>query len=203
VAFLDGQPDKDRYRHFRIKTVEGTDDFASVAEVLRRRFRDAAEPGNLPDLLVIDGGPGQLAAARAALAELSLTALPVISLAKERVTRDATAAEVQRRPERVFLPGRKNPVVLRTNSTALFLLQRLRDEAHRFANAYHRKLRGRARLVSPLDAIPGVGPRRRRLLLREFGSVKGIRAASVEALATLPGIGTALAAQIKEALGNS
>jgi len=200
VAFLDGQPDKDRYRRFRIKTVEGTDDFASVAEVLRRRFRNAKEKGDLPDLLVIDGGPGQLAAARAALAELELTALPVVSLAKERVERDSTAEAIQRRPERVFLPGRKNPVVLRTNSTALFLLQRLRDEAHRFANAYHRKLRSRARLRSPLDAIAGVGPTRRRALLREFGSVKGIRSASVDALAAVPGIGTALAAQIKEEL---
>jgi excinuclease ABC subunit C len=141
VAFIDAEPWKDGYRRYRIRTVEGTDDFASVAEVLGRRFRRRDRPGELPDLLVIDGGAGQLAAARAALAEVGLAALPVVGLAKERLLRDATASELQRRPERVFVPGRKNPIVLRSNSTALFLLQRVRDEAHRFANDYHRHLR--------------------------------------------------------------
>jgi excinuclease ABC subunit C len=203
VAFDEGVPDKSGYRHFRIKTVEGTDDFAAVAEVLRRRFRTrdgADERGGLPDLLVIDGGPGQLAAARAALEDIGIGELTVIALAKERLERDPTATELSRRPERVFLPGRKNPIVLKANSTALFLLQRLRDEAHRFANSYHQKLRSRARLTSPLDRVTGIGPRRRRALLRRFGSVRRIRDASAEELATVPGITLTLAAQIKEQL---
>jgi excinuclease ABC subunit C len=200
VAFVDGLPWKDGYRRFRLRSVAGTDDFASVAEVLVRRFRPGERREPLPDLLVIDGGPGQLAAARAALAEAGLPELPVIGLAKERVVREATAREVARRPERLYLPGRKNPVVLRTNSTALFLLQRTRDEAHRFANAYHRQLRDRARLRSPLDDVPGIGPRRRRELLRHFGSVRRLRAASLEELVAVPGISQDLAARIKETL---
>src|SRR2546426_3038634 len=200
VAFDEGMPAKAGYRHFRIRSVEGADDFASMAEVLQRRFRDAKERGDLPDLLVIDGGPGQLSAASAVLRDLGITELEVVALAKERVERDATATEIRRRPERVFLPGRKNPVVLKPNSSALFLLQRVRDEAHRFANAYHRKLRARARLASPLDQVAGIGPRRRRALLRRFGSVKRIGEATAEELASVPGITLTLAAQIKEQL---
>ena len=105
-----------------------------------------------------------------------------------------------RRPERLFVPNRKNPIVLRTNSSALFLLQRARDEAHRFANAYQRKLRDRARLRSPLDDVPGIGPRRRRELLRHFGSVKRLRAATMEELLAVPGISTEMATRIKENL---
>jgi excinuclease ABC subunit C len=203
VAFDEGEPDKDGYRHYRIRTVEGTDDFAAVAEVLRRRFRDAREHGGLPDLLVIDGGLGQLGAARAVLEELGIAGLEVVALAKERVERDATARDIRRRPERIFLPGRKNPVVLKPNSTALFLLQRVRDEAHRFANTYHAKLRTRARFVSRLDAIPGVGPRRRQALLRHFGSLRRVGEATPEELATVPGITLTLAAQIKEQLART
>jgi excinuclease ABC subunit C len=200
VCFVDGQPSKDGYRRYRLRTIVGTDDFASVAEVLERRFRPGEKREPLPDLLVIDGGIGQLAAARDVLARVALPDLPVIGLAKERVERDATAREVARQPERIFLPGRKNPVVLRTNSTALFLLQRARDEAHRFANAYHRRLRDRARLRSPLDDVPGIGPRRRRDLLRHFGSLRRLRAATLEELVTVPGISTDIAARIKEML---
>ena len=129
--------------------------------------------------------------------------LEVIALAKERVERDATATEIRRRPERVFLPGRKNPVVLRPNSNALFLLQRVRDEAHRFANTYHRRLRDRARLTSPLDGVAGIGPRRRRALLRRFGSLRRVGEASAEELATVPGITLTLAARIKEKLAKT
>jgi excinuclease ABC subunit C len=146
---------------------------------------------------------GQLAAAQAVLADVGLGELLVIGLAKERVERDATAREIQRRPERIFIPGRKNPLVLRTNSTALFLLQRLRDEAHRFANTYHRTLRSRARLSSPLDQIAGVGPGRRRALLRHFGSLKRVREATVEDLATVSGVTLTLAAKIKEHLATT
>ncbi len=200
VAFVDGQPWKDGYRRYRMRAIVGTDDFASVAEVLERRFRPGDKREPLPDLLVIDGGAGQLAAARAVLEQVGLPDLPVIGLAKERVTRDATAREMARRPERLFLPGRKNPVVLRANSTALFLLQRARDEAHRFANAYHRHLRDRARLRSPLDDVPGVGSRRRRELLRHFGSLRRLRAATMDELLTVPGISNEIATRIKETL---
>src|SRR5262245_28365771 len=203
VAFDEGEPDKNGYRHYRIRTVEGTDDFAAVGEVLRRRFRDGGERAGLPDLLVIDGGVGQLTAARAALGEVGLAGLEVVALAKERVERDATASDIRRRPERVFLPGRKNPVVLKPNSTALFLLQRVRDEAHRFVNLYHRKLRARARFMSRLDAVPGIGPRRRRALLRRFGSLRRVGEASTEEIATVPGITLTLAAHIKEQLARS
>jgi excinuclease ABC subunit C len=202
VTFVDGQPSKDDYRRYRIRSVVGTDDFASMAEVLRRRFRAGERREPLPDLLVIDGGPGQLSATRAVLEDVGLGELAVIGLAKERVARDPTAREVQRRPERVFLPGRKNPLILRANSTALFLLQRARDEAHRFANTYHRRLRDRARLRSPLDAVPGVGPRRRRAILRHFGSVRRVREATVEELTTIPGITSDIAGRIKEALAD-
>src|SRR5262249_51330804 len=130
VAFDEGEPAKAGYRHYRIRTVEGADDFASVAEVLRRRFKQGPESAK-PDLLVIDGGLGQLGAAIAVLHDLGIDELEVVGLAKERVERDAQASELVRKPERVFLPGRKNPVVLKANSTALFLLQRVRDEAHR------------------------------------------------------------------------
>jgi len=200
VAFRDGQPWKDGYRRFRIRSVVGTDDFASVAEVLRRRFRggDAVAP----DLLVIDGGLGQLTAARAVLAERGRAGVAVVALAKERVEREATAAAVRRRPERIFLPGRKNPLVLRGNASALFLLQRLRDEAHRFANAYHRRLRARRGLASPLDDVVGVGSARRRRLLRTFGSTEGVRRATLEELARVPGITRALAERIKERVGS-
>jgi excinuclease ABC subunit C len=122
----------------------------------------------------------------------------VVALAKERLVPDGTAST--RRPERIFLPGRKNPLVLRSNSGALFLLQRLRDEAHRFANAYHRRLRGHRGLASPLDGVPGVGPTTRRRLLRAFGNAEGIRRAPLAAVAAVAGIGEARARRIKEYL---
>jgi excinuclease ABC subunit C len=200
VAFRDGRPWKDGYRRFRIRSVVGTDDFASVAEVLQRRFREGGGHAEAPDLLVIDGGLGQLAAARAVLAEQGRGDLPVVALAKERVERDPTATAMRRRPERVFLPGRKNPLVLRANSSALFLLQRLRDEAHRFANEYHRRLRAQRGLRSPLDDVAGIGASKRRRLLRVFGSTEGVRRASLEELVAVPGITAALAARIKEQL---
>jgi excinuclease ABC subunit C len=203
VAFLDGRPWKDGYRRFRLRSVEGTDDFASVAEVLERRFREGPRRAEPPDLLVIDGGLGQLGAAKAVLERVGLETLPVVGLAKERVASDPVAREIQRRPERVFLPGRKNPVILRSNSTALFLLQRVRDEAHRFANTYHRALRKRARLTSMLDAVDGVGPGRRKALLRHFGSMRRVREASIDQLTQVPGISAALAGRIKEQLATA
>jgi excinuclease ABC subunit C len=203
VAFDEGEPAKAAYRHFRIRSVEGTDDFAAVAEVVGRRFRSAKEHGGIPDLLLIDGGLGQLGAATATLHDLGIAELEVAALAKERVERDATASEIRRRPERVFLPGRKNPIVLRPNSSALFLLQRLRDEAHRTANLYHRKLRARARFASRLDGIPGIGPRRRRALLQRFGSIRRMTEATAEEIAAVPGITLTLAAEIKTRLSSA
>jgi excinuclease ABC subunit C len=188
VVFDEGEPDKNRYRRFRIKTVEGSDDFAMMYEVLKRRYTRALEEHDLPDLLMVDGGKGQLGVAVAVFQELGITEVDVIGLAKMRTERDPFAEEVAHSAERVFLPGRKNPVVLLPNSTALFLLQRLRDEAHRFAITYHRQLRAKERLSSPLDTIPGVGPSRRKALLRHFGSLKRIRSATLEELLQVSGI---------------
>ncbi len=196
VTFDEGEPCTARYRRYRIRTVAGADDFASMYEVLTRRYRRAREENDFPDLLVVDGGKGQLNVAVQVLRELEIDGVDVVSLAKMHVERDARATAVQRSEERVFLPGRKNPVVLRRNSTALFLLQRVRDEAHRFAITYHRELRRRDRLRSGLEDIEGVGPGRRRALLRHFGSLKRLRAASVDEIAAVPGISTRLAAGI-------
>ncbi len=194
VAFRDGQPWKDGYRRFRVKGVVGQDDFASLYEVLRRRLAQ----GDLPDLFVIDGGKGQLAAAEAAVRDAAVAGVDLISLAKSRVVDgpEAAGGGVAHSPERVFLQGVKDPVVLRQNTSELFLLQRIRDEAHRFAIGYHRTLRDRRTLRSALDAVPGVGPVRRRALLRRFGSVKGVREADVDALAAVPGVTAELAERI-------
>ncbi len=200
VTFDEGQPDRARYRRFRIKTVQGQDDFASMFEVLTRRFRRAVEKGDYPDLLVVDGGKGQLNVAVQVLRELEIEAVDVVGLAKSRVTRAARDAELERSEERVFLPGRVNPVVLRRNSNALFVLQRVRDEAHRFAITYHRTLRGKERLHSLLDDIPGVGAERKKRLLRRFGSLKRVREASVDEIAEVPGIARRTAEDIYAAL---
>ncbi len=200
VTFDEGRPDTARYRRFRIKTVKGQDDFASMFEVLTRRFRRAKTAGGIPDLLVVDGGRGQLSVAVQALSELEIEGVDVVGLAKSRVTRAARESEIERSEERVFLPGRVNPVVLRRNSNALFVLQRVRDEAHRFAITYHRTLRGRERLHSVLDDIVGVGADRKRKLLRAFGSLKRVREASVDDLAGVSGIPRRLAEEIHLAL---
>ncbi len=203
VVFEDGRPAKKEYRKFAIKGVEGSNDFASMAEVIRRRFKRAAEAGTqpaegedtptdagkwtaLPDLVIVDGGKGQLGAALAALDEVGWTEQPIAALAKEN--------------EELFLPGRSDSVLLPRDSQALFLVQRIRDEAHRFAITFHRQKRSKAALHSKLDDVPGVGPKRRQALLKKFGSVKAIREASVEELLAVPGITAAVAAQIKSAL---
>jgi excinuclease ABC subunit C len=195
VVFEDGRPRTGEYRRFRIKEVVGANDYASHQEVLRRRFRRArtGEEGSeeelrwqLPDLVVIDGGKGQLSAAKEVLDELGYHDLAVVGLAKER--------------EEIFLPGRDEPVLLPTTSPALYLMQRLRDEAHRFAITYHRSLRAKAATHSAFDDLPGVGPKRRAALLRVFGSAKRVREAPLEQVAAVPGIGMALAAKIKAGL---
>jgi len=200
VVFDEGEPDKNRYRRFRIRTVEGADDFAMMYEVLTRRYRRALEEHALPDLLMVDGGKGQLGVAVEVLRELGISEVDVIGLAKMRTERDPFSEEVSHSAERVFLPGRKNPIVLKPNSTALFLLQQVRDEAHRFAITYHRLLRAKERLGSPLDTVPGIGPARRKTLLRHFGSLKRVYAATVEELTQVPGVTSAMAEAIQKQL---
>jgi excinuclease ABC subunit C len=195
VVFEDGKPRTGEYRRFRVRTVEGPNDVASHREVLRRRFR-GARPGDegsaeeqrwaMPDLVLIDGGKPQVGAAKGVLDELGLHDLPLAGLAKER--------------EELVLPDASEPVLLPTTSQALYLVQRIRDEAHRFAITYHRDLRRKAAVRSKFDDLPGVGPRRRGALLRVFGSMKRVREAPVEQVAAVPGIGPALAARIKAAL---
>jgi excinuclease ABC subunit C len=185
VVFEKGRPKPAHYRRFRIKTVAGADDYAMLKEVLLRRFKRATEGtwAVLPDLVLIDGGRGQLNAALEAMGETGTSSVPVASLAKEQ--------------EEVFLPDSPQSLQLPRNSPALQLLQRLRDEAHRFAISYYQRLhRGRS-LGSVLDEVPGIGPRRKRALLRKFGSLAAIKQASVEKLAALPGISRRLAEQVK------
>ena len=195
VVFEEGRPRSGEYRRFKIRTVVGANDFASHQEVLRRRFRraKAGDEGSeealrwaMPDLVIIDGGRGQVSAAKEVLDELGLHDLPLAGLAKER--------------EELFLPGASEPIVLPKTSTALYLVQRLRDEAHRFAITYHRDLRSKRQVHSAFDDLPGVGPKRRRALLRVFGSAKRVRDAPVEQIAAVPGISAALAERIKATL---
>ena len=149
---------------------------------------------------MLDGGKGQLGVAVEVFKELNITQVDLIGLAKMRTERDPFAEEVAHSSERVFVPGRKNPIVLKQNSTPLFLLQRVRDEAHRFAITYHRTLRSKERLSSSLDTIPGVGPSRRNALLRHFGSVKRVGEASLEELTQVRGVTPALAQSILQQL---
>ncbi len=196
VAVTDGETDKSRYRHFRIKSLEGQDDFASMYEVISRRLRRALKEEDLPDLLVIDGGKGQLGSAHAALKDADLERqIDVVGLAKSR-ERDVPHpdAPTVRSPERVFVLGQKDPIVLAQNSTELFLLTRMRDEAHRFAITYQQKLMRRRNFKSVLEDIPGVGEGRKKLLLRHFGSLKRIREATIEELTEV--VGPAIAERI-------
>jgi excinuclease ABC subunit C len=168
--------------------------------VLKRRFARGKEQADLPDLVVVDGGKGQLAMALAAMADVGVAGVDVVGLAKMRVQSAPRSSEIERLEERVFLPGQSNPVILRRNSNALFLLQRVRDEAHRFAITYHKKLRSKQTLYSALDRIPGVGGVRKRALLRAFGSIKRISEASVEDLLKLPSMSEKLAREILDSL---
>lgn len=206
VTFFNGEPDKNRYRHYRIRTVDptsGGDDFAMMLEVLKRRFTRGVADGDLPDLVVVDGGKGQLAMALAAMDELGIREVDAVGLAKMRVRPSARSREIERDEERVFLPGQSNPVILKRNSNALFLLQRVRDEAHRFAITYHKKIRARAALYSALDRIPGVGGARKRALLRAFGSIKRIEEATLEDLLKVPLINEKVAQEVLRVLKGS
>jgi excinuclease ABC subunit C len=187
VWFENGRPRRSEYRKFKVKTVEGTDDFASIQEVVRRYFeRRLNDEKPLPDLIVIDGGKGQLSAAHAAIAELPLADRPLISLAK--------------RDEEVFIWGREEPLRLSRRSPGLRLLQQARDEAHRFAVTYNRKRRSMRTVTSELLKVPGIGPVKRRQLLKVFGSVQGVRDAGEEAIARLPGFNAERARKLLESL---
>ena len=189
AVLSDGEPDKGAYRHFRIRTVTGSDDYASLYEVLKRRLTRGLEEELLPDLILIDGGKGQLSVLSTALDELALSdRIDAVGMAKSRVCSNVRGKLVERSEERFFLPGRKNPVILRQGSPALFMLERLRDEAHRFAITHHRKLRRKSTLHSALEDIPGVGAQRRKALLRHFGSLKKIKQATQQQLEEMPGL---------------
>jgi excinuclease ABC subunit C len=190
VSFHDGRPDRSNYRRFKIKTVEGQDDFASVAEVVRRRYSRIMKestgdpsPVPLPDLILIDGGRGQLSAACAELDQLGLPHVPVLGLAKEF--------------EEIYQRDRAEPLRLDPDSGALKLLQRVRDESHRLANTYNAALRLRKISESILDDFPGIGQRRKAALLKKFGSVQRLRLASVEQIAQVPGFGGKAAEELK------
>jgi excinuclease ABC subunit C len=200
VVFVKGTPRKSDYRRFKIKTVQGQDDFASMQEMLRRRFKRMADEGYrdpskikkgdeqdswalIPNLVIIDGGKGQLNAALEVLDEFELRdAVPIVGLAK--------------REEEIFLPGQPEPVILPRSSQALFLVQRIRDEAHRFGVTYHRNLRGKSAVRSSLDEVEGIGPKRRQALLKKFGSLEAIRTASIDELAAVPGMNRRIAEQL-------
>ncbi len=220
VVFDDGRPNKQQYRRFRAKITDRNDDFANMRETLRRRFRrhvgsasphpaqravpdeepSGRGPGGAipgapsaaawpqPDLVILDGGRGQLSAGVSALSEAGLLNLPIVALAKER--------------EELFLPDWPEPIVLAPRSQGLFLVQRIRDEAHRFAVTYHQKLRARRAVRSALDDVPGIGPAKKRALLRRFGSVTAMREATPESLAEVPGVGRQLAEKIRQAIAD-
>jgi excinuclease ABC subunit C len=191
VVFEDGEPAKAHYRRYRIKTVQGMDDYAMLYEVLVRRLRRGKEEADLPDLILIDGGKGQLNIALEVLKELKIEGVDALSIAKKRKPEEE---------EKVFLPNKKEGISLRSSSPASLLLQRVRDEAHRFAIAYHTRLRSKAGLSSLLDKIPGIGAERRRSLLKHLGGLEGIMKATSEELAEAPGMNKTLAQQVWEHL---
>lgn len=202
AVFTAGKADRSSYRHYRIKTVEGQDDFAMLKEVFSRRFRaDSYDRSCGPDLVVVDGGRGQLHAVQEILAELGLTgSFDLVSLAKSRITHDSTAQTAEKSAERIFLPGRKNPVLLRQNSKSLLLLAAVRNEAHRFAIGYHRKLRSKEGITSGIDALPGIGPKRRTALLTHFGSLQSLQKASTEEILAVPGFTRTIAETVYRGL---
>ncbi|HOB87955.1 MAG: excinuclease ABC subunit UvrC [Bacillota bacterium] len=190
VVFESGRPVKSAYRRFKIKTVDGQDDYGMMHEIISRRYRRIVEQGGtrnqVPDLIIIDGGRGQLNAGLRALAQVGAEDIPTISLAESH--------------ELIFVDGRDEPIALPEDSKALLLLRRIRDEAHRFAVSYHRQLRTKRSMLSELEEIPGIGKKRLKALLTAFGSLKGVRAASVDEIAKVPGMNYKLAEKLKKAL---
>ena len=186
VFFEDGKPDKERYRHFKIKTVEGANDYGMMYEVLLRRYQKTAKENDLPDLVLLDGGKGQLNVAQQVFKELKIREVDLISLAKERPAERPRPSRLGRTEEKVFRPQYKEPFILGSHSPLLHLLDRIRDEAHRFAITYHKKVRSKVTVRSELGEIPGIGQIRQRELLRYFGTVEKIRQATEEELAKAP-----------------
>ena len=199
VVFIDGKADRSLYRRYRIKGVLQSDDFAMMREVLSRRFR-AESAEEKPDLIVVDGGLGQLGVLNAVLEELSVTGVEAAGLAKSRVARDMESEEISRSDERVFRPGRKNPISLRQSSAPLLLLVRIRDEAHRFAVTYHKTVRSKVLISSELEGVAGIGAKRKKALLARFGSLKGVREATLEELCGTPGMTGSAAKAVWERL---
>ncbi len=194
VVFEDGVPSKENYRRYKIKTVVGANDYASMKEVLSRRFEHTEYDD--PSLLVVDGGKGQLNVAVKVLEEIGRQDIPVVGLAKARVQGEFSDSEVFASEERFFLPGRANPVIFRSNSEAHHILVGIRDEAHRFAITYHRKLREATSLESQLDLVIGLGDKRKKDLLKRFESVDAIRLASPEEIAEIKGFNRVLAERV-------
>ena len=190
VVFNKGMPQKSRYRRFKIATVSSIDDYAMIQEVLRRRFKNYLADNDkwteTPGLVLIDGGKGHLNTATQVLKEMGIEYIPVAGIAKEH--------------EEIFVPGNPAPVNFSQSSAGLHLLQRVRDEAHRFALSYHQNLRSKQSTKSALDSITGIGPKRKKALLLKFGSIKGIKEASPEELQSIKGIHQALAEHIKNSL---
>ncbi len=195
VKFENGVPDKESYKRFKIKNVQGPNDYASMHEVLSRRMARAEQQGwELPDLILIDGGKGQLNVVQKILSEIGyLEKVDLASIAKGREEGEG---------DKLYIYGRKNPVIFSKNSEALFLLMRIRDEAHRFAITYHKKLRGKKALISELDGVPGIGAKRKRELLKYFGAVSKIREATVQEIASVPGLNKKLALALKRHLSH-
>jgi excinuclease ABC subunit C len=187
VTFVNAKTNKSGYRRFRIRSVDQIDDFAMIAEVIGRRFRRLVEEGAArPDLVLIDGGKGQVSSAKKALSELGFDDIPVIGLAKKF--------------EEIHREGVRDPLKLPRRSAALKLLQRIRNEAHRFAIEYHRKLRSKGIEHSELDEIEGIGEKRKRLLIAHFGSLEGLKSAEVKQIAEVEGIGEKIARKIFDQL---
>ena len=198
VRFRGGLPDRAGYRRYKVKGVEGQDDFASMKEVVGRSLKRGMDEEDLPDLIVVDGGAAQLAKALEARDEAGAWDLPIVGLAKARPERTVDGKRKGRTEERLYLAPDRDPTVLPRHDAGRLLLERLRDEAHRFAITFHRQRRGK--IQSRLDAIPGVGEAKRKALLRAFGSAEGVKQASVEQLAALPSIGSKLARVISDHL---
>ncbi len=193
VVFSDGEPDKTRYRHYRIRSVKGSNDFAMLREVFERRFRNLDEEPQ-PDLVLVDGGKGQLRQIMDVVREIGIQDMDLASIAKEKELRSRSGTKYA--PERIFLPGRKNPIVFPSASPVLHLLMRVRDEAHRFGITRHRKSRGKKSLQSVLLRVPGIGPHRLKVLIRFFGTVEKIRETSLESLSSVPGMTAASAGSV-------
>ncbi|OJU82635.1 MAG: excinuclease ABC subunit C [Chlamydia sp. 32-24] len=177
VSFIEGEKDTSHYRHYKIKSVDKGDDYGAMYEVLTRRYKRAKEENDLPDLVLIDGGKGHLNIALKVFAELNIITVDLLGVAKEESRHDKGMTS-----EQIYLPNIKDPVFLRKNSSVLFLIQQIRDEAHRFAITYHRKLREKKTFKSALDDIPSIGPIKKKILLKHFGSVKKIKEATLEEL---------------------